>query len=381
MKNITVLGSGMVGSAIAKDLAKKYKVTSLDLFEEKLSPLKHYGIRTLAIDLNDPEELKKAIRPSDLVIGAVPGFMGFNILKTVITEGKNVVDISFFDEDPFLLDSLAKDNNVTAVIDCGVAPGMSNIILGHYSSEYKVESYKCMVGGLPSERKLPYQYKAPFSPIDVIEEYTRPARIVEGGKVIIKEALSEPEYVDIIGIGTLEAFNTDGLRTLIRTMNVPNMVEKTLRYPGHLDLIRALRDTGFFSTDFVELGSHKVRPLDLTTKLLFPIWKPVPMEKEFTVMEIVLLAETPDGNILVTSSLYDEGSAKENISSMARTTGYTCAAAAELILQGEITAMGIIPPEALGKEERIYSKILQYLENRNVRYSFNKRPVTKNIAL
>lgn len=379
MKNITVLGSGMVGSVIAKDLAKKYKVTSADLFEEKLSPLKRFGIHTLAVDLDDPEELKKAVRDADLVIGAVPGFMGFNTLKTVITEGKNVVDISFFDEDPFLLDSLAKDNNVTAVIDCGVAPGMGNIILGHYTSEYKVESYKCMVGGLPVERKLPYQYKAPFSPIDVIEEYTRPARIVEGGKIVIKEALSDPEYVDIPGIGTLEAFNTDGLRTLIRTMSVPNMLEKTLRYPGHLDIIRALRDTGFFSTDFIDLGSHKVRPLDITTKLLFPIWKQEPGEKEFTVMEIIIQAETPEGNFRLTASLYDEGDPKENISSMARTTGYTCAAAAELILQGGITAMGIIPPEALGKEERIYSKILQYLENRNVHYRFTKTGEAKTL--
>ncbi|HEX2866914.1 MAG TPA: saccharopine dehydrogenase C-terminal domain-containing protein [Ignavibacteriales bacterium] len=381
MKNITVLGAGMVGSAIAKDLAKKYKVTSADLFEEKLSPLKRFGIHTLTIDLNDPEELKKAVRTADLVIGAVPGFMGFNTLKTVITEGKNVVDISFFDEDPFLLDSLAKDNNVTAVIDCGVAPGMSNIILGHYASEYQVESYKCMVGGLPMERKFPYQYKAPFSPIDVIEEYTRPARIVEGGKIVIKEALSDREYVDIRGIGTLEAFNTDGLRTLIRTMSVPNMLEKTLRYPGHLEAVKTLKNTGLFSTDFVDLGSHKIRPLDLTTKLLFPIWKQVPGEKEFTVMEILIQAVTPEGNVLITASLYDEGDTKENISSMARTTGYTCAAAAELILQGGITAMGIIPPEALGKEERIYSKILQYLENRNVRCHFTKSRMTKDIAL
>ncbi|MGE5429839.1 MAG: saccharopine dehydrogenase C-terminal domain-containing protein [Syntrophomonadaceae bacterium] len=381
MKNITVLGAGMVGSAMAKDLAKKYKVTSVDLFEEHLLALELLGIRTIAADLRDTEEVKKVIKTADLVIGAVPGFMGFETLKAVISAGKNSVDISFFNEDPFLLDSLAKDNNVTAVIDCGVAPGMGNIILGHYASKYNVESYKCMVGGLPSERTFPYQYKAPFSPIDVIEEYMRPSRIVEGGKVIVKEALSEPEYVDIKGIGTLEAFNTDGLRTLIRTMNVPNMLEKTLRYPGHLEVVRALRDTGFFSSDFIDLGSHKVRPVDLTTRLLFPLWKQVPGEKEFTVMQILISAVTPEGKLEITSSLYDEGNLQEKLSSMARTTGYTCTAAAELILQEDITAIGIIPPEALGKEERIYSKILQYLEKRNVHYQFNEHRVTTGIAL
>ncbi|MGE5351774.1 MAG: saccharopine dehydrogenase family protein [Acidobacteriota bacterium] len=381
MKNVTVLGAGMVGSVMARDLAGKYKVTSIDIFEENLLPLEYLGIHTIAMDLRDTEDLKKVIKNADLVVVAVPGFIGFDTLKAVISEGKNVADISFFNEDPFLLDSLAKDNNVTAIIDCGVAPGMANIILGHYASKYSVESYKCMVGGLPLERTLPYQYKAPFSPIDVIEEYTRPARIVEGGKLIIKEALSEPESVEVKGIGTLEAFNTDGLRTLIRTMDIPNMVEKTLRYPGHLEVIKALRDTGFFSRNFIDLGSHKVRPIDLTTKLLFPMWKQEPGEKEFTVMKILIETLTPEGKRKITASLFDEGNPSQKISSMARTTGYTCTAAADLILEGEISAMGVIPPEALGKEERIYSKILQYLENRNVRYKFSEHLLTKGIAV
>ncbi|MGE5438558.1 MAG: saccharopine dehydrogenase family protein [Bacteroidota bacterium] len=381
MKNVTVLGAGMIGSVMAKDLAGKYKVTSVDLFEENLLPLEYLGIHTIAMDLRDTEELKKVIRNADLVIGAVPGFIGFNTLKTVISEGKNAADISFFSEDPFLLESLAKDNNVTAIVDCGVAPGMGNIILGHYASKYKVESYKCMVGGLPSERTFPYQYKAPFSPVDVIEEYTRPARIVEGGKLVIKEALSEPEYVDVKGIGTLEAFNTDGLRTLIRTMDIPDMAEKTLRYPGHLEVIKALRDTGFFSRNFIDLGSHKVRPIDLTTKLLFPIWKQEPGEKEFTVMKILISAAAREGRKEITALLYDEGDPGQKVSSMARTTGYTCTAAADLILEGEISAMGIIPPEALGKEERIYTKILQYLGKRNVHYKFSEQLVSPGIAV
>ncbi|MCU7493866.1 MAG: saccharopine dehydrogenase [Ignavibacteria bacterium] len=376
MKNVTVLGSGMIGSVIARDLAKKYKVTSIDLLEENLLPLQYYGIQTIATDLRDAEELRKNIRTADLVICAVPGFMGFDTLKTVISEGKNTVDISFFSEDPFLLDSLAKDNNLTAVIDCGVAPGMGNVILGHYASKYRVESYKCLVGGLPKERTLPFQYKAPFSPSDVLEEYTRPAKVVQGGKVVVKEALSEPEYVDIKGIGTLEAFLTDGLRTLIRTMDVPNMEEKTLRYPGHLEVIKALKDTGFFSRNFVDLGSHKLRPIDLTSKLLFPLWKEEPGEKAFTVMNIIISATSTEGQREITALLLDEGDPDEKTSSMARATGYTCTAAAELILQGEITAMGIIPPEALGKEERIYTKILQYLEKRNVHYGFRERLIT-----
>lgn len=156
--------------------------------------------------------------------------MGFCTLKTVIECGKDIVDISFFPEDPFKLDQLAKEKKVTAVVDCGVAPGCSNLILGYMASILDViESFSCYVGGLPRIRTWPYEYKTPFSPSDVIEEYNRPARLVDNGKVVTQPALSEVELIDLPGVGTLEAFNTDGLRTLIRTMKVPCMKEKTMR--------------------------------------------------------------------------------------------------------------------------------------------------------
>ncbi len=129
-------------------------------------------INTIVADLSSQSEIKKVIKDFDLVIGALPGFMGFNTLKSIIEAGKNVVDISFFPEDPFLLDKLAKDKNVTAVVDCGVSPGLSNIVLGYHNKKMKVNNYRCIVGGLPYKRDWPFQYKAYFSPIDVIEEYT-----------------------------------------------------------------------------------------------------------------------------------------------------------------------------------------------------------------
>ena len=203
-----------------------------------------------------PAAVAAAVRDADLVIGAVPGFMGFATLKAVIEAGKNVVDISFFDEDPFELDALATANGVTAVMDCGVAPGLSNMVLGYHAARMTVESFRCMVGGLPVKRSWPWQYKAPFSPIDVLEEYTRPARLVENGEVVVKPALSDPQLVEIEPVGTLEAFNTDGLRTLLVTMSVPDMAEKTLRYPGHIDMVRVLRDNGFLDKEPVDVRRH-----------------------------------------------------------------------------------------------------------------------------
>jgi saccharopine dehydrogenase-like NADP-dependent oxidoreductase len=237
---IAVLGAGMVGRAIALDLAKNFSVTAFDLSAENLEVLKqkNAGVQTVGADLSQFAEYRNFLSPFDLVVTAVPGFMGYKTLEAVIDAGKNVVDISFFPEDALQLDRLAKQRNVTAITDCGVAPGVSNFIIGRYNEEIKIESFECYVGGLPKERKPPFQYKAPFSPVDVIQEYIRPARLVEHGQIVTKPALSEREIIVFDEIGELEAFNTDGLRSLIFTMgHIPDMKEKTLRYTGHVSLI------------------------------------------------------------------------------------------------------------------------------------------------
>lgn len=286
-KKIAVLGAGLVGKAIAIDLSEKFDVTSVDISTEALKALSESSIKTIKADLSDHQNLSILVQPFDLVIGAMPGFMGFETVRTVIKAGKNMVDISFFPEDPFELDELARENNVTIVTDCGVAPGMGNIILGYHHKHMNIDSYECLVGGLPVVREWPYEYKAVFSPIDVIEEYTRPARYVQSGAVVIKEALSDPELIHFDGVGTLESWNSDGLRTLIRTMpNIPNMIEKTLRYPGCIEYLRVLRASGFFSYEEIEVNGTRVRPIDVTARLLFPKWKLKPGEEEFTVMRI-----------------------------------------------------------------------------------------------
>ena len=135
--------------------------------------------------------LQKTIKDFDLVVCAVPGFLGFETLKSIIEAEINVVDISFFSENSLELDALAKEKNITAIVDCGVAPGMDNIILGHYNEKMKLTDFECLVGGLPKVKKWPFCYKAPFSPVDVIEEYTRPARYIENGKMITRDALTD----------------------------------------------------------------------------------------------------------------------------------------------------------------------------------------------
>lgn len=368
-KRVIVLGAGMVGRAIALDLAPRYEVTAVDADAQKLARLhQEASLRTVTADLSQPRIVQELIADADLVIGAVPGFLGFQTLKTVIECGKDIVDISFFSEDPFQLDALAKSKNVTAVVDCGVAPGMCNILLGYHNARMSVESYECLVGGLPVKRSWPYQYKAPFSPLDVIEEYTRPARFVENGKLIIREALSDPEYVEFDEIGTLEAFNTDGLRTLLKTMKIPNMREKTLRYPGHIEYIRVLRETGFFRKDFIEIDGVRVRPLDVTAKLLFPQWRLEPDEPEFTLMRVTIQGIENNQRKEYVYELLDHFDVERKISSMARTTGYTCTAVATLVLERVFTQKGIIPPEYIGADERCFQRVLEYQRERNIIY-------------
>ncbi len=371
MKTVAVLGAGMVGGHIARDLSTAFEVTSVDRDEAALRDL---SWRTHVADLRDAEVLRRLVEPFDLVVDAVPGFMGFSVLETLIGAGKNVVDIAFFPEDPFALDDLARERGVTVVVDCGVAPGMSNVLLGHETERLaKVRSFLCLVGGLPVERSLPFQYKAPFSPCDVIEEYTRPARMIEAGRVVHREALSDPELFEVPGVGTLEALNTDGLRTLAVTFpDIPDMKEKTLRYPGHAELMRALRDGGFFDAEAIEIEGVMVRPLDFTSRILFDSWKLDPGEEEFTVMQVVIEGETSDGQPeTIVYDLLDVTDPQTGVSSMARTTGYPAAACVHLLADGLFKRPGVSAPEHVGADPECFKFILDYQRERGVEYELS----------
>lgn len=377
MSNIIVLGAGMVGSTMAIDMAKKHEVSITDFNQEALKKAtkKCPQLHSILLDVTDKKELQKTIKPFDLVICAVPGFLGFETLKSIIETEKNVIDISFFPENSLELNELAKEKDVTAIVDCGVAPGMGNIILGYYNEQLKLTDFECLVGGLPKVKKWPFCYKAPFSPVDVIEEYTRPARYVENGNIVTKEALTDCEYVDFEKVGTLESFNSDGLRSIIFTMpHIKNMKEKTLRYPGHVEYIKVLKESGFFSEESINLNGTEISPLDFTSKILFNEWKLDDTEEEITVMRITLKGlDKNNVKKVIVYNLHDEYCLKTKTTSMARTTGYTATAAANLFLDGLFTEKGVFPPELVGKHPSCFNYILNYLENRNVLYSKEER--------
>lgn len=371
MRSIAVLGAGQVGSAIAKDLAVSHKIIVVDRSETALQRLSgHANISTRTFDLAAAGGLDDIVRAADLVVSAVPGHLGFDTLKRLIEAGKPVVDIAFAPENALELDTLARENRVPAIVDFGVAPGMDNVLLGHEDARMQIEKFECLVGGLPLERKKPFEYKAPFSPIDVVEEYTRPARLMIDGKIVTRPALTDVERIDFPGVGTLEAFNTDGLRSLLDTMShVPNMTEKTLRYPGHVQLIQDLKDAGFFSTQPIEVGDTTVSPIAFTAARLIDAWRLEPGEKELTVMRVTMTGISEGERQTVRYELLDFFDEDTGTSSMARTTGYACTAAVGLILEGLWTRTGVSPPEHIGGSPRCFEYVMRHLVDRGIVYN------------
>ena len=369
---ITVLGGGLVGFPIALDLSHDHnlQVTLHDIRKDRLEWIKakHDQINVVQTDLSDVGAVRAAIQSADLVVSAVPGYLGFQTLKLILREGKNVIDIAFFPENLFDLDELAKEAGVIAISDIGVAPGMSNVLTGYaYKKLDNTEKVRIYVGGLPKIRQWPFEYRAVFSPIDVIEEYTRPARFIRGGQLVEMPALSEPELLDFEGVGTLEAFNSDGLRSLIHTIDCPDMIEKTLRYPGHIDKIKLLKSCGFFSDEPVNVKGQSIRPIDLTTRLLFPMWD-LKDEEDITVMKVTVEGIKDGKRGKYSWDLADSFDHKTGIHSMARTTGYTATAAARMVLAGLYRQKGISPPEFIGFDEECTRFILEDLRKRGITY-------------
>lgn len=380
MTKVITLGAGMVGSLIAADLAAEpgFDVLAVDRSEDSLAKAQALAgrlgvrVRTATADCSDQATIAKLAGEADVVCGALASHLGRDALETVAKAGAAYVDISFMPEDALALDGLAKEHGARCVVDMGVAPGMSNLLAGVVARELApCELLRIFVGGLPKERFKPYEYKAGFAPADVIEEYTRPARLVVDGKTVIREALTEPEPIAFPGVGTLEAFNTDGLRSLADTLDVPDMAEKTLRYPGHIDLMRAMRDTGLFSKEPVEVNGVSVVPLELTSKLLFPLWTYEEGEADLTVMRIFGEAR----GARVQWDVYDELDPSVNTTSMARTTAFPAAIVARMLADGTIAEPGVHAPEAFAGRDDIVQRLLSELGERGVRYERTKTSI------
>ncbi len=366
------MGCGKIGSVMAMDFTRSVEGSEVVLADKSGERAKGTastieGAGWFAVDTTDYRGLVESLRGFDLVLGALPGDYGYKALEAAVEAGVDVVDVSFTPEDPLELDDAAKDAGVTIVPDCGVAPGLSSILVGYGATKLdRAREAHILVGGIPETPIPPLGYTITWSAEGLIDEYVRDVHIVEGGKVVEVPALSGLEEVDFPGVGRLEAFYTDGLRTLVHSLpGFESMYEKTLRYPGHVEKVRLLRDLGFFDDEPIYVEGRSVSPRLLTARLLErSLWKPE--IGDLLAMIVDVRGEAGGEEAGYRYYILDRFHRKTGVTAMARTTGYTASIVGGMLARGEIREKGVVPPERLGMNETLTEALLSELRTRGV---------------
>ncbi len=365
-----VIGSGLVGSEIARDLARSNRfseIVVIDAKRENLARSKGEKIHTVKTDALHGSSLARLLDDSDIVCGALPGRLGFEMMRKVIGAGKNLVDISYTPQNPFSLDKLARQNSCILVPQCGVAPGLSNICVGDASRRLSsVDTVRIMVGGLPKYPRPPLNYQFVFSPDDVINEYTRDARIIKRGQVKTAPALSGRGEMRFPGVGELEFFVTDGLGTLPTSFpNVQEMTEYTLRYPGHSRIMESLRTLGLLDKAPIQVDGNAIEPRRIVLELMRSLTGNGRKE-DLLAFRVEVRGKAGRRPSQVSYQMLDFYDSRLKATAMARTTAYTCTAVAHLVANGKMTKKGVVPPEALGRQEPVFRFVRSFLKAHRV---------------
>lgn len=381
---ILTIGCGHIGSVIARELAEALPSAEITISdsqreraEEIASNIDMDNVRCIELDVSDQRTVVKALTDFDLAVGLTPGRAGYGAVNAAIQAGVDMVDLSYMSEDPFTLNEAALDAGVCVVPDCGVAPGLSNLLVGRAVSQLdEVHEIFVLVGGLPETPTPPMNYTVTWCVEDLIEEYVRDALIVKDGKPVTVKALDGLEDVEFPGVGRLEAFYTDGVRTLHHTVKgVRNMWEKTMRYPGHVEKIKAMRSLGFFSGTPVTVGDDHVVPRDLATVLLEQRLG-VPGIKDVVAMSVAVEGSANDVPTRYLYRLLDRYDERQGITAMARTTAYTASIIIQLLVQGAVKERGIAPPEALGMNPAVFDAVMTELEKKGIRIIHEREKLT-----
>lgn len=326
-----VIGGGQQGLVIARALAENHEVHLLDLAPASGNWTPH------TYDASRPETLEARIAPVDLVVGALPSHLSHRTAKAVIQAQKSLVDVAFAAENLRELHAQAVAQNVCVLPDFGLAPGLTNFLAGRAAHTLKPQRLLLQVGGVAIDKNAPFGYTRTWSLEDLLEEYIRPARYKAAGKTESAPAFSEKYTFDIAGVGTMEAFLTDGTRSLL-DLPVDNIREETLRWPGHVDAVRPLVENNTLIetlTQQCETGKDRV----------------------------VLRVEADDQTAVMTSM------ADNNISAMAKTTALTTATVAEWVAETGFNRPGVHYPEDLASDDKIYTELLDRLEKRDIRFT------------
>ncbi|NJF24756.1 saccharopine dehydrogenase family protein [Thermococcus sp. Bubb.Bath] len=347
---VLVLGAGNIGKAVAWDLRDDFEVHIADISREKLAEVSEFAV-PLELDASNFEKLVNVMKGFDLIVGTLPGNMGYNAARAAIEAGVDMVDVSFMPQNPLELRDQAENAGVTVIFDAGFAPGLSHVLMGRIWGEIDtLEAGRIYVGGLPKVPKSPLYYRITWSPRDLIEEYVRPARVIRGGELTSMDPLGETQKVTI-GDFEFEAFPSDGLRSLLESVRAETLEEWTLRWPGHLERMRVLKELGFFKEENV----------DFTLKVITPLM--TYESPDFSIMRVEGLGLLNGERTRMAYTVYDEE--RGGFTSMSRLTGFTAASVVRLVAEGSCIH-DVIPPEILGMRIDTFRRIIQDLRDRGV---------------
>jgi lysine 6-dehydrogenase len=354
MKRIMVIGCGLIGPAVALDLVQSQEISEVavgDIDDKKIEQLlkrvKSGKLTGQHVDISDQEATKRQIRDFDVVISALPYITNILASKAAAEAGVHLVDCTYANEQ-WGLDATAKKTGAMIIPDCGVAPGIANVLVGHAVGLMdEVDDVRIMVGGIPQKPMPPLGYKIVFSTEGVVDMCCGKAPIYRNGDVVEVDVLSGLELVDFPGVGKLEAFYTDGLSTLLRTMKgrIKNMSEKTARWPGHVEKIQAMKGVGYFDTDPIDVDGVKVIPRRMTIRLWDKYLRLGKDERDMTVLRIEVVGRKNGEKVEHTFLMVDHYDEDNELTSMARTTGYTAAIISRMVARGDIKGKGLTPIE------------------------------------
>lgn len=369
MKKAIILGCGLIGKTVALDLAKDFEVTVIDPNAEALESLKEHGeIKKVRGSANEKGLLAEVANEADIVCGMLPGYLEGAPQQQILEMGVNYISPAGFLHSKGM-DEIAKRSGSIAVYDMGVAPGMSNYLVARGSSMLDELDFGCIyVGGIPKKLDPPFNYRTVFCLEDTMCEYVMPARYVVNNRVVEVPALSGLEDIEIPGVGKLEAFFTDGLRSAADNVKGNFVAEKTMRWPGYVNTINILKAAGCFDEKPVLVDGVEISPFRMTTELLRPLWKlrPERGDRDLTVMRVTAKGPKNGKYVTYTWDLVDNFDEKQMLHSMARTTGYPCAVTARAITNGIIKEPGFHAPEMLATNEDFYNFLMPELMKRDI---------------
>jgi len=371
---VLVVGCGKVGSEIARDLAASDEVDSVIAMDASSPNLKLLSkrvpkkVRTVKLSTSQKPRFHALLARVDVVCGALPGRLGFDLMSETVRAGRDTVDISYTPRDAFLLQRRAKEAGCQVVPQCGVAPGLTNMCVGDASRKLdKMTSVEIFVGGLPEKPEPPLNYRIVFSLEDVVNEYSRPVQVIEEGRRKKVEALSGRGLTSFPGVGRLEYFLTDGLGSLPKSFpRTREMHEFTLRYPGHGDMMSTLGVLGFFEPNPVRISGVEVEPRQMSIELLRGAMSRGSPE-DFLALRVDVKGLSHGKKIHLRYQLLDHYNRRTRVSAMARTTAYPCTSIALLMGRGEIKETGIVTPESIARHERLFQFVIDRLAEHSVK--------------